>query len=203
MDFHETLRAAKTVMLKQKFEIAELIGFESRNKYVLETEQGAPFGFAAEDQRDLVGFILRQVMGHWRHFSIQIFDQERRLVLRAVHPFRFFFSRLEVYDPQNRLLGSVQSRWSFFRKRFDFEDAQGRTFAQTSSPFWRPWTFVMTSPQGELGRIEKKWGGLLKEAITDGDQFRVSFSPTLSLEHRQLLIAAGLFVDLKYFENKS
>jgi hypothetical protein len=203
MDFHETLRQAPVVMLKQKFEIAELIGFESRNKYVLQTEQGAMFGYAAEDQRDLVGFVLRQVLGHWRHFNIRIFDQERRLVLRAVHPFRFFFSRLEVYDAQDRLLGALQSRWSFFRKRFDFEDARGQVFAQTSSPFWRPWTFVMSGSHGEMGRIEKKWGGLLKEAITDGDKFRVSFSPSLSLEHRQLLVAAGLFVDLKYFEHKS
>ena len=203
MSFHETLRNAPAVLLKQKFEIAELVGFESRNKYVLETEQGTSFGYAAEDQRDLIGFLLRQILGHWRHFNIRIFDQERRLVLRATHPFRFFFSRLDVYDAEDRLIGSLQSRWSFLRKRFDFEDAQGNAFAHTSSPFWRPWTFIMSGPSGEMGRIEKKWGGLLKEAITDGDKFRVGFSQSLSLEHRQLLVAAGLFVDLKYFESKS
>src|SRR5258705_62258 len=56
----------------------------------------------------------------------------------------------------------------------------------------------------ELARVEKKWAGLLQEAFTDADRFRIAFeSPELGLDERSLVLAAGIFIDLQYFERKA
>lgn len=191
------------LMIVQKRELAELFGIETRNKYSIEVN-GAPFAFAAEQGKGGLAFLARMFMGHWRTFEIHFFDNARQLVLRAVHPFRFLFQRLEVSAADGRPLGAIQQRFSIFSKRFDLIDAAGRLLLQVSSPIWRPWTFAFERDGRELARVEKKWSGMLQEAFTDADRFRVAFqSPELSFDERALVLAAGIFIDLQYFERKA
>ncbi len=119
------VQQSSEVMIVQKRELAELFGIETRNKYSLEVN-GAPFAFAAEQGKGGLAFLARMFLGHWREFEIHFFDNTRQLVLRAVHPFRFFFQRLEVFTADGRALGAIQQRWAFFSKRFDVEDPTGR-----------------------------------------------------------------------------
>ncbi len=197
------VQQSSELMIVQRRELAELFGFETRNKYSLEVN-GAPFAFAAEQGKGGLAFLARMFMGHWRTFEIHFFDNARQLVLRAVHPFRFFFQRLEVFTADGRQLGAIQQRWAFFSKKFDVTDPSGRLLLSVSSPFWRLWTFAFVREGRELARVEKKWGGMLREAFTDADRFRVAFeSPELSLEERSLVLAAGIFIDLQYFEKKA
>ena len=202
-----------SLIIRQRRELAELLGFETRNKYSIETETGETIAFAAEQQKGLLGFILRQFLGHWRRFHFTIFDRDRAPVLHAVHPFRFFFQRMELFagDPEqsgSQKLGAIQQRFAIFSKKFDLEDPNGQVILQMRSPFFRIWTFpvytVQPGPPQEVARISKKWGGLIREAFTDADQFKIEYLySTLSPEHRMLLLAAGLFIDLQYFERKA
>ena len=197
------LQQSSELMIVQKRELAELFGIETRNKYTIEAN-GAPLAFAAEQSGGGLGFLARMFFGHWRRFEIHFFDNARQLALRAVHPFRFFFQRLEVSSSAGRELGAIQQRFAFLWKRFDVTDPSGRLLLQVSSPIWRPWTFVFKREERELARVEKKWSGMLTEAFTDADRFRVAFeSPELNLDERALVLAAGIFIDLQYFEQKA
>jgi uncharacterized protein YxjI len=186
----------------QRRELAELIGLETRNKYELRTTDGAVVGFAAEQGRGALASLARYFLGHWREFEILVFDAARRPVLRAFHPFRWFFQRLEVSDAAGRPLGAIQQRWGVFTARFDVEDASGRVVLAMSSGLFRPWTFPFFRDGAEVARVEKKWSGLLTEAFTDGDRFRVVFGSTRD-DERALLLAAAIFTDLQYFEKKA
>jgi uncharacterized protein YxjI len=192
--------------------LAEIFGFETRNKYSIETESGEAIGFAAEQQKGFLGFLLRQFLGHWRRFHFTIFDRERTPVLHAEHPFRFFFQRMELYTRApgqgGASIGAIQQRFAFFSKRFDLQDADGRVILRVHSPFFRFWTFPVYRDHGgqtrEVARISKKWGGLLREAFTDADRFAVEFlDSALPENERLLLLAAGIFTDLQYFERKA
>jgi uncharacterized protein YxjI len=192
------------LVVRQGRELAELFGFETRNKYVVLDEQGLQIAFAAEQQKGFLGFLFRQLLGHWRTFDIQIFDQARQPVYRAHHPFRWFFQRLEVYDIANRRLGAIQQRFAFFTKRFDIEDRMGLVVMQTSSPIWKPWTFPFTKGGRGVATVAKNWSGLLTEIFTDRDNFRITFEDSMMPEHeRVLVLAASLFIDLQYFERKA
>ena len=202
-DMLAIVQQSTELMIVQKRELAELFGIETRNKYSIEVN-GAPFAFAAEQGKGGLAFLARMFFGHWRQFEIHFFDNARQLVLRAVHPFRFFFQRLEVSTAQGRALGAIQQRWAIFSKRFDVTDGSGRLLLSVSSPLWRPWTFAFQRDGRELARVEKKWAGLLQEAFTDADRFRIAFeSPELGLDERSLVLAAGIFIDLQYFERKA
>jgi uncharacterized protein YxjI len=103
-----------------------------------------------------------------------------------------------------RPIGAIQQRFAFFSKRFDVEDAAGQLLLRVSSPFYRPWTFAFLRNDAEVARVEKKWSGLLSEAFTDADRFRVLFqAPDLRPDERALVLTAAVFIDIQYFERKA
>jgi hypothetical protein len=198
------LSSKSQIVLRQRRELAELVGFETRNKFEIFGPDGAPIGFAAEQGSGLAAFLARSFLGHWRSFEIHVFDAARQLVLIARHPWRFFFQRLEVGTADGRPLGALQQRFSILSKRFDVEGPTGGVLMTVSSPLWKPWTFPFQRRGLDAAFVRKRWSGLLREAFTDADNFQIEFTdPSLGEEERALLLAAGLFIDLQYFERKA
>jgi uncharacterized protein YxjI len=198
------LQASSELYVRQVREMAELFGFETRNKYAITTADRAPVAYAAEQQKGLLGLLLRQLAGHWRRFDVTFFGADRQPLFRATHPFRFFFQRLEVHTAEGRFIGALQQRFAVASKRFDVEDATGRVVLEMRSGLFRPWTFPFLKGGEEQAVIEKKWSGGFTELLTDKDNFRVRFlSPTLTANERLLVLAAAVFVDLVYFEKKA
>ena len=199
------LNEVKELYIKQKKELAELFGLETRNKYEISDKNKKPILYVAEQQKGFMGLIFRQILGHWRTFEIHVFKTDRSLFIRAIHPFRFFFQRLDVLDQHDNLLGSIQQRFAIFSKKFDVLDHHGKVLLRVSSPIWKIWTFPFFNQfKIEAARIEKKWSGLLKEAFTDADNFRLEFiDQNLTDDQRKILIASSIFIDLIYFEKKA
>lgn len=196
------IQEATELYVRQQHEIGEMFGIETRNKYAISTPDRREVAFAAEQGKGFLGALMRQVMGHWREFEIIFFGADRQPLFKAVHPFRFFFQRLEVFDDAGRLLGAIQQRWAWFRKSFDVEDARGQVVLEMRAPILSMWTFPFTRNGTEVANIEKKWSGAFSEMFTDKDNFRVRFTPDLRGDERLLVLAAALFVDLQYFEKK-
>lgn len=187
--------------VRQLREIAEFFGFETRNKYEIVAEDGSVVAFAAEQQKGALGFLFRQWLGHWRSFEIHVFSALRKPVLIVRHPFRFFFKRLEVCDANGRFLGAIQQRFSILTKKFEVENEAGTVVMQVASPFWKIWTFPFVQNGEEVASVKKKWAGLFSEGFTDKDNFIVEFgSSRLDEKSRVLVLAAALFIDLRYFE---
>ena len=204
MGLAEDIVKQPALIVQQKRELAELVGFETRNKYVISTEGGVMLAYAAEQQQGWWSFLVRQYLGHWRTFDIFIFEPSREKVLVAHHPFRWFFQRLEVSSAEGSSLGALQKRFAWLAKRFDVEDAAGEVRMTVSSPLMSIWTFPFKKGSRSVAVVAKKWGGLLTEGFTDKDRFRVEFTdPRLNLEERQLILAAALFIDLQFFERKA
>lgn len=204
MELAEEITRQQALLIEQRRELVELIGFETRNKYAISTESGAMIAYAAEQQKGVLGFLVRQFLGHWRRFDILVFDANRNQVLTAHHPFCWIFQRLEVTNAGRRPLGALQQRFSLLSKRFDVEDATGTVRMTVSSPLWRIWTFPFMKGSRQVAVVTKKWGGLLTESFTDKDRFRLEYQDMrLIAEERQLILAAALFIDLQYFERKA
>ena len=198
-----TLAGHKALMVNQVRELAELFGFETRNKYQVSDENGQAIAYAAEQQKGLLGFVLRQFLGHWRTFDLQFFTPDRRPFMKASHPFRFFFQRLDV-EVGGRPIGAIQQRWVIFGRRFDVEGPQGQVLMTMFAGFWKIWSFPFKKSEREVALVAKKWSGALNEIFTDKDRFRIEYKDqTLNEDERHLILAAALFIDLKYFEKKA
>ncbi|WIW46362.2 phospholipid scramblase-related protein [Bradyrhizobium sp. 62B] len=189
--------------VQQVFEMAELFGLETRNKYRIRDENGRDLLYAAEQQKGVLGFLFRQLFGHWRSFEVHFFDAARQPVMRGIHPFRFFFQCLELRSRDDRLIGTIERQFSIFTKRFHVHDAQGRVVLEVTSPLWKVWTFPFMRGGREQARIAKKWSGLGSELFTDRDNFLVEYlERSLTEDERALVLAAAIYVDLMYFEVK-
>jgi len=198
------LSSVPQVFLRQRRELAELFGWESRNKYEILGPAQELLGYAAEKRRGLIDLLFRQHFGHWRSFTIQLLNADRTPAYTARHPFRFFFQRLEITNADGGAIGAVQQRFAVFSKRFDVLDATGRLLLEVSSPIWRLWTFPFVSTGRERAVVSKRWSGIFSEMFTDRDTFAVNFTDlALSENERRLVVAAALFIDLMYFEKKA
>jgi uncharacterized protein YxjI len=192
------------LFFRQRRELAELFGFETRNKYELVSDKGVAVGFAAEKRLGIFDFIFRQYLGHWRSFELQIFDADRALQIRARHPFRIFFQCLDISGASRESLGAIRQRFAVFSKKFEVEDATGRLIFTVRSPIWRLWTFPFLTDGHERAVVAKRWSGLLSELFTDRDNFAIHFSDrALSENERRLIVSAAIFIDLQYFEKKA
>lgn len=198
------LGSRNRLFINQVREVAELFGFETRNKYQILDEQKRPLGYAAEQGKGLFGFLFRQYFGHWRKFDVHFFSPDRSIAFVAHHPFRWIFQRVEVRDATGRPMGAIQQRFSLFTKRFDVEDARGLTIMEVASPLLKFWTFTFMQRGRQVAQIQKKWSGLFNEFLTDKDVFMVEFTdPAMPPNDRALIVAASIFVDLIYFERKA
>lgn len=191
----------------QKKEFGELLGFETRNKFQVLASDKTPVAYAAEENTGVLGFLARQILGHWRSFNLHFFDMNRNQVLIAKHPFRIYFERLEVYTPDGVFQGALEKRFSILSKKFDVLSPSGKIILKVNSPLWRLWTFrFMDLRQSQVAMVEKKWGGVLKEFFLDADTFKLSINsshPSLDESLRNTLVASSLFIDLQYFERKA
>lgn len=190
--------------IKQVFELAELVGIETRNKYQVSDVNHQPILFAAEQSKGILGFLLRQFLGHWRSFFIHFYSQDRKVLFTAKNLFRFYFHRVEVRSGDGTLLGAVQRRFSILSKKFDVQDERGKVLMSVNSPIFRLWTFRFIKMNREAALVEKKWSGVLTEVFSDKDQFQITFKDnSLSETERRLVLAATLFLDLQYFEGNN
>lgn len=197
------IRGLKKILVHQVHELGEWIGFETRNKYQIMNENKIVLGYAAEQQKGILGFLLRQYFGHWRKFDVHFFTPDRQLSIVAHHPFRWFFERIEVRDTSGKYLGAIQKRFAILTKRFDVENEKGMTILEVASPVWRIWTFTFMSRNQKVAEVRKKWSGLLAEAFTDKDNFEVEYiDHGMPPSERHLVMVSSVFVDLLYFERK-
>jgi len=204
MNFLEAVKSEKQIIIRQRKELVELLGFETRNKYEILSSTGQSLGFAAEQQKGILGFLFRQFLGHWRSFTIHVFDSQKQVVCLATQPFRFFFQRLEIKEASGRPVGALQQRFGILSKKFDVQDARGNVVIEVKSPIWRIWTFPFRKGDLEVATVAKKWSGGLTEIFTDADNFHIDFHlPSLTAQERLLIVMSGLFIDLRYFEQKA
>ncbi len=198
------LRNHNRILVHQIFEAFELFGYETRNKYEILDENQKKIGFAAEQGKGFLSFLTRQFLGHWRTFELYFFDNDRKLFMTAIHPFRFYFERLEIKDKDGLLIGALQKRFSILTKKFDVEDPHGNVIMEMRSPLWKIWTFPFIKMGSEVARIEKKWSGLLAEVFTDKDRFLVSYDdPSFTEQEKLIVLAASVFIDIRYFEKNA
>lgn len=192
---------ARSFRLEQEVELIEaFLDVETENRYRVVTPVGK--GHAAEVTKGLFTYFIRNLLGSRRPLELEVTDTVGKKALRVWRPFFWFFSTVHVESTDGVKLGEVRQRFALLSSRYDLVDATGRAFARIARPPWKIWKFPICDDEGrEVGSIEKKWSGLLKELFTDADSFEVDLgSAPWTPEQRAVFLAAGLLVDLDWFE---
>jgi uncharacterized protein YxjI len=195
------LAVANTLVVSQKKEWGEIVtGFESRNRYAVLDQLGNMLYQAEEESRSI---LLRLFLKGLRPFSIVLSTPGSTPAFLVERPFRFYFHKIDVKTGEGKLLGTVERQWSWVHRLFIVADAQGREFCRLHGPLFHPWTFEIRQHDREVGKITKKWSGLLKEGFTDTDNFAAVLPPQMTPEQKSVLLGAVFLIDFVYFENKN
>jgi uncharacterized protein YxjI len=198
----QKLNEANHLRVMQLWEGFELLGFETRNKYQINSNNETNIAFAAEQSTGLGGAMMRQIFGHWRSFKVTIFDQGKTPVYQLNLPFRWFFKTLYVSEANGRRIGHLQQKFAIFRKKFTVYNVNGELVAHINSSFFRFWTFEFENRGRVIGKIQKQWSGMLSEVFTDKDNFLITFrNENMSTDMKALMLSMCLLIDIIYFEN--
>jgi uncharacterized protein YxjI len=194
----DRLAGLDTLVIQQRKSWGEILtGWEVKNSYAVLDGTGDEVYVAAETGGSMFFRLLLKAL---RPFTIHILEAEGRAVLRLNRPFRLYFHTLEVHSADGRRLGRVDRRFSLVRRRYTVYDDTGQERFQLFGPLLRPWTFLIRAGGEEVGRITKRWTGMLKESLSDADNFALSFPAELQLQHKSVLLGAVFLIDFVHFE---
>lgn len=199
-------RPSRLSVRQRKRWLEILTSLDARNTYVVYDDAGNPVFNVEEQGSGFRALMKRAFLSILRPFTSHVEDLttgSHLLTLRR--PFRFYFHRLEVSDGDSRPVGAIQRRWTWFRRKYIVEDAQGKELAILFGPILRPWTFKVLMPgsDAEIGLIQKKWSGLMKEMFTEADNFWVSYDQVPDPALRALLFSATVLIDIVHFERRN
>ncbi len=193
----------KVLKVKQQYESAEFwVGVETRNHYVVRG-LGRVMFHVAEEGGNVGAMLSRNFLRSARPFNMSVKTAGGIPFLTLERPFRFYLHELEVWDGDGFKIGTVHREFSLLRRLYLIKDDTGREVLRIVGPIWRPWTFRALIGERQIGLIQKKWSGYLKESFTDADNFRVEFSEGLTLLQRKLLLGAVFLIDFIHFEDNS
>lgn len=188
------------LMVKQQKEWGEIItGFETKNKYAIVDNQGNQIYFAAERKGS---WFARQFLKANRPFELAILNNDGNQVMSVVRPFRFLFPEVTVYNESNKVLGVVKKKFSIISKHYCLYDANGEELFTLKGPLLKPWTFNIMQHDQEVGKITKKWSGLMKESFSDADNFGVIFPKNTDVSVKAFILGVVFLIDFVHFENK-
>lgn len=136
-------------------------------------------------------------------FLLEIQDIEGNLVAVIKRGWTFWMSEISVLDDKHEILGYIKQKWAFMKPKFIIMDANKNKIAEIKGD-WKGWNFIISEPQGnQIGTINKKWGGAMKEIFTSADKYNVSINEEYKENTDKIVIVStAITIDMVLKESK-
>lgn len=182
------------LVINQKAKLVELT-----NEFRILDEQGTELGHIRQEGQSLLRKVLRFVsnIDQFLTHRLGVYDRSGSKVVELVRPRKFFKSTVQVSTGDGRAVGKIAQQNVFGKIRFALVDAAGQDLGSINAENWRAWDFRIDDATGtEVGRITKKWAGVLREGFTTADNYVFEVSGQVSPDLRLLMLASAAGVDL-------
>ena len=191
------LLSRNTLVINQKAKLVELT-----NEYRILDEEGNEVGSIRQEGQSKARKALRFLtsVDQFLTHRLAVYDQGGRKVLELTRPAKILKSTLQVSDGEGRPVGRIVQQNVLGKKRFALEDERGQPLGSINAENWASWDFAIQDQDGtEIGRITKKWAGILKEGFTTADNYLLNISAPVPPDLRLMMLgsAAGVDVALK------
>ncbi len=185
--------------------------FESNDYFIDENINYFKFGNTYKvynKEGDQVGIINQKVTG-WHKFLrlflnkamfpflLEVRDMDDELLVSIKRGWTFWMSKIIIEDAQEELVGTIKQKFKFFKPTFVITDPNENLLAKITGD-WKAWDFKIQDPQEkQIGTINKKWGGIMKEAFTRADKYYVSIVPEYNEDRNKMaIVATAITVDM-------
>ena len=188
-----SLLTAPKLVVSQKPKVIELT-----NQYVIRDDQGASIGYVEQEGQGKMRKVLRLAtdVDQFLTHRLAVYSENGEKVLSITRPAKVFKSRFEIEDGSGRPVGGIAQKNVFGKIGFEVTDAAGGMVGAIKAENWRAWDFaIVDADDREVGRIDKKFVGVLNATFTPADNYVVDLSEELQGDERLLALAAALAVD--------
>jgi Scramblase len=101
-----------------------------------------------------------------------------------------------VHDATGARVGKIVQENIVGKKRFRLDGPSEEVLGSIDAENWRSWDFAIHDVTGtEVGRITKKWAGILREGFTTADRYLLHISGDVSGPLHTLMVASAAGVD--------
>jgi uncharacterized protein YxjI len=189
------------LVINQKAKLIELT-----DEYRVRDEEGNDIGYIREEGQSTLKKAARLLTDLDQFFThrLAMYDKDGTKVVELLRPRKVFKSRVEITHGDGRPVGVIVQQNVFGKKKFGLQSATGEQLGQINAENWRAWDFAIEDMTGqEVGRITKKWAGLLREGFTTADNYVLEITGGVSDDLRLMMLgsAAGVDLALKQDEN--
>ena len=181
------------IVVNQKVKLIELT-----NEYMVRDADGNDIGVIRQEGQSKAKKLLRLVssVDQFMTHTLGVYDADGSKVLEMVRPRKLVKSRLEVSDAHGQPVGSIVQQNAIGKIRFGLHDSAGNEIGIVRGENWRAWDFAIEDTSGkEIGRITKKWEGLLKTSFTTADNYVLTIDSSVQGPMRLLVFATAAGVD--------
>ncbi|KAF5914570.1 hypothetical protein HPG69_007956 [Diceros bicornis minor] len=212
----EYLSQIDQILIHQQIELLEVLtGFETNNKYEIKNSFGQRIYFAKED----TDCCTRYCCGASRPFNLKILDNIGQEVITMQRPLRCSSccfpcclqevseqlegDFLEVHAPPGVPIGYVTQIWHPCLPKFTVQNERREDVLKIIGPCLvcsccADIDFEVKSldEQNVVGKITKQWGGFVREAYTDADNFGIQFPLDLDVKVKATMLGACFLIVL-------
>jgi uncharacterized protein YxjI len=171
---------------------------EMTNEYAISDGDGKPLGVIRQEGQSKARKFLRLVtsVDQFLKHRLAVYDDSGEKVLELVRPAKVFKSTVEVRDGDGAPIGKIVQENVVGKKRFRLEGPTDEPLGSIDAENWRSWDFAIRDVEGnEVGRITKKWAGILREGFTTADNYLLNISAPVSPGFRAVIVASAAGVD--------
>ncbi len=187
-----------------EFFIDEKVNFlKFENVYRVYNEKGEHIGMIKQKLTGGQKILRLLINKKMLPFRFEIRDAKDELQVTLSRGWTFWMSKITVAAPDGMVMGFIQQKFKLFKPNFHITDPQGNLIAEITGD-WTAWNFSIKSSDGaEIGRIDKKWAGAMKEIFTSADKYNVSINPEYPEETNKIaIISAAVTIDMVLKEQK-
>jgi uncharacterized protein YxjI len=177
--------------------------FKFENEYKVFDEENNQIG--AINQRLTGGQKLLRILINkaMLPFTLDIVDTNGSVLAKIQRGWTFFMSKISIVDDNGNTIGFIKQKFKLFKPTFEILAENNEPIGKITGD-WKAWDFkIFDDKEFQIGTVNKKWAGFMKEAFTTADKYVVNIdSKNLSKEHRIAMLASAITIDMVLKEAK-
>ena len=135
-------------------------------------------------------------------FEFDIVDMDGKQLSSLKRGFTIWMSKINILDAADNQIGFIKQKFSLLKPKFFIFNKDGQQIA-TIKGDWKAWNFTITDMNDqEIGRVNKKWAGAMKEIFTTADKYHVVINESYAEDvNKVLILSAAIMIDMVLKEN--
>lgn len=185
--------------------------FESNDYFIDENINYFKFGNTYKvynKEAEQVGIIQQKVSG-WHKFlrlflnkvmfpfNLEVYDMDDNLQVSIRRGWTFWMSKITIADANDELIGTIKQKFKLFKPTFIISNAAEENIAKITGD-WKAWDFkIANNEDTQIGTINKKWGGVMKEFFTRADKYHASIIPEYAEDNNKIaIVSCAITIDM-------